>query len=67
MDMAKAQQTLERVQDAAAYSVAVGTASVPLWMSEMTNYGQFLLLCLSIIIASATAIIQIRRAWRGKE
>lgn len=53
-----------KIEVPAGYGMAAATASVPLWVDQITTYGELLLLLLSIIIAFATAVIQVRKAIR---
>lgn len=58
----KIQKAANQLEVPAGYGMAAATATVPLWVSEVTTYGELLLLILSIVIAFATAVIQVRKA-----
>lgn len=51
-----------KIEVPAGYGMAAATATVPLWVEEVTTYGELLLLLLSIVIAFATAVIQVKKA-----
>lgn len=58
----KLQKLETKLEVPAGYGMAAATATVPIWVEEVTTYGELLLLLLSIVIAFATAVIQVRKA-----